>query len=66
MTDPLPDAYLHNLLNEFTTTLAPVIAPQHPLQSQIPPRADGLKWDDTVESGVAVRWVLGVSQLCNN
>jgi hypothetical protein len=77
MVDPLPDADLHNLLNEFigvipgTQSSSPTNhvkcvtstyqAASSPLTTQIPLREDGLKYDESVKRGVAVKWILGVS-----
>lgn len=73
--DPLPDADLHNLLNEFVAVLPLTKVAGHganrvngnataeesqPLSEPIPLREDGLKYDESAKRGVAVRWVLGV------
>ncbi|KAK1927682.1 hypothetical protein DB88DRAFT_478877 [Papiliotrema laurentii] len=73
-SDPLPDADLHNLLNEFVAVLPLTKVAGHganrvngnataeesqPLSEPIPLREDGLKYDESAKRGVAVRWVLG-------
>ena len=63
--DPLPVADLHNLLQEFALSLAestelPYLTRDHPLAKRIPLRADGLKYEETAERGLDIRWVLGV------
>jgi len=68
MADPLPVADLHNLLQEFVPVLSQSpgmdgLREGHPLTRLIPLRPDGLKYEESAERGVAVRWVLGVS-LC--
>lgn len=75
--DPIPDADLHNLLQEFAALLdyeqRPSTAngtikgtgPQSILAQQIPLREDGLKYDEQTKRGVNVRWVLSVSRGTN-
>ncbi len=64
--DPLPEADLHNLLQEFVGALGQStgmesLNGEHALRRLIPLRQDGLKYNETAERGVRVRWVLGVS-----
>lgn len=74
MTDPLPDADLHNLLNEFVHLIptssgisngvsagSDSATSTGPLSQVIPLRDDELKYDEAPARGVAVRWVLSVS-----
>jgi hypothetical protein len=75
MADPLPDADLHNLLNEFVHLIptssgtsngvsegANGASSTGPLSKVIPLRDDELKYDEAQKRGVAVRWVLSVSR----
>lgn len=61
--DPLPDAELHNLLQEFSSPLNLSSA----LSNLIPLRADQLKYDlassTAAQPGVQVKWVLGYTVL---
>ncbi|KAI9634485.1 uncharacterized protein MKK02DRAFT_28223 [Dioszegia hungarica] len=60
--DPLPDAELHNLLQEFASPLG-----LKSISDLIPLRADQLKYDlaspSSVQPGVQVKWVLGYTVL---
>ncbi|EIW72709.1 hypothetical protein TREMEDRAFT_58878 [Tremella mesenterica DSM 1558] len=60
-SDPLPNAHLHNLLQEFSGILAEHIGASHLLEKQIAATEDGLGWDESGDLGVDVRWVLGYS-----
>jgi hypothetical protein len=61
--DPLPDAELHNVLQEFSTPLG---LPQA-LSELIPLRKDHLKYDllspGAKQAGIQVKWVLGYTVL---
>lgn len=62
VSDPLPDAELHNLLQEFASPLS-----LKSISDLIPLRADQLKYDlaspSSVQPGVQVKWVLGYTVL---
>ncbi|WVR05571.1 hypothetical protein IAU60_002590 [Kwoniella sp. DSM 27419] len=60
-SDPLPSADLHNLLSEFVpkiSRLGGVQLDTSKLEKIIPMRDDNLKFDEGVERGVSVKWVL--------
>ncbi|WVF70988.1 hypothetical protein IAT40_005784 [Kwoniella sp. CBS 6097] len=60
-SDPLPAADLHNLLSEFAIKLDELSSSSinsGSLEKSIGLREDGLKFDESVPRGVAVRWVL--------
>ncbi|ORX34140.1 hypothetical protein BD324DRAFT_166633 [Kockovaella imperatae] len=63
-SDPMPDRELHNVLQEFNSSLIPIIpslSEREPplLENLIPLREDGLKYDPNVEPDLRVNWVLG-------
>ena len=67
MLDPLPATELHNLFQEFNSSIQPIVEKipggHRPdlLAALIPVREDGLKYVVDARPDMCVDWVLGVS-----